>query len=264
MKKNIVILTLIFLSIAVLADTSLSASRTVTLATLTGFAPYCFRIENSKPIIKETIPPGADSAQLQGFSWDVVRSSFHEVGYTIELFVVPWARAVHYLKSDKVDAIFPANKTETREKQHTFSKRYVDRTRITIYVPADSSLRWHGPVSLGGVRVGAVRGWAYGKVWERSSHINKEFVDTIAQGFTLMDKGRLDAIIGYEVAYDYMLKSRGVTRRYSKVGYMGVVDEYLMGKKSNPQLAEILSAYDQGHRLLEQTGKLDKIKKTWQ
>lgn len=264
MKKNIFILGLMILLVAVNSKQAWSESKTVVLATLTDFAPYCFRIENSRQITKETIPPGSDSAQLQGYSWDVVRESFHEVDYTIVLYVVPWARAMHYLTNGKVDAIFPANRTEERESNFIFSGRYVDRTRIVVYVPADSSLEWQGPSSLDGSRVGAVRGWAYGKAWESSEHITKELVDSIDQSFSLMDRKRIDAVIGYEIAYDYVLKSQRKTDAYKKVGYLDNVDEFLMGKKNNPALVQILSAYDRGHQQLEQKGGLDEIVRAWQ
>ncbi len=264
MKKNIFILGLMIVLVAVNTKQACSESKTVVLATLTDFPPYCFRIENSRQITEEIIPPGSDSAQLQGYSWDVVRESFHEVDYTIVLYVVPWVRAMHYLTNNKIDAIFPANRTEKREVDYIFSRGYVDHTQIAIYVPADSSLVWQGPGSLSGARVGAVRGWAYGKEWESSKHITKELVDSISQSFSLLDRKRIDAVIGYEIAYDYVLKSEGKMAAYRKAGYLGDVDEFLMGKKNNPAVAQIISDYDRGHELLEQKGTLEEIARAWQ
>lgn len=264
MKKIIFILGLMFVFVTGHSERACSESKTVVLATLTDFAPYCFRIENSRQVTKETIPPGSDSVQLQGYSWDVVRESFHEVDYNIVLYVVPWARAMHYLTNGKVDAIFPANRTEEREANFIFSRGYVDRTQIAVYVPVDSPITWQGTSSLDGARVGAVRGWAYGKAWESSEHITKELVDSISQSFSLMDRKRLDAVIGYEIAYDYVLKSHGKMAAYRKAGYLGDVDEFLMAKKNNPAVIQILSDYDRGHQLLEQNGGLDEIARAWQ
>ena len=263
MRKYFFILGMLIVLVASYSERACSEPKTVVLATLTDFAPYCFRIENSRQITKETIPPGSDSAQLQGYSWDVVRKSFHEVDYTIVLYVVPWVRAMHYLTNGKVDAIFPANRTEEREADFIFSQGYVDHTQITLYVPADSQMVWQGPRSLDGARVGAVRGWAYGKAWESSKNISKELVDSIAQSFSLMDRKRIDAVIGYEIAYDHVLKSHGKTADYKKIGILGDVDEFLMGKKDNPAVVQILSDYDRGHQLLENKGGLDEIARAW-
>jgi polar amino acid transport system substrate-binding protein len=238
--------------------------KRVTLATLTDFAPFCFRRDGSMQVQKETIPPGSDSLQLQGYSWDVVRQSFHEVGYTIDLYVVPWERVMHYLNSGKVDAIFPANRTEKREKIYSYSQEYVDRTKMVVYVPVHSPLVWESLDSLNGLSVGAVRGWAYGKIWESNTQIKKEAMDTILQSFDIMDKKRLDAVVGYEIVYDYVLKHADLKDKYRKIGYFGIVDEYLMGKKDDPEALTFLHAFDRGHRIIAEKGDLEKISVKWQ
>ncbi len=81
---------LILLLLAVLSiPTSLfGAEKVVALATFTNFIPFCFNRQPAVEIPGETIPPGSDSRQLQGYSWDVVRESYHAMGYTIRLYVV--------------------------------------------------------------------------------------------------------------------------------------------------------------------------------
>ena len=236
----------------------------VTLATLTDFAPFCYRKENSIQVQKETIPPGSDSLQLQGYSWDVVRQSFHELGYTIDLYVVPWERVMHYLKNGKVDAIFPANRTEAREKIFRYSQEYVDRTKMVVYVPVSSPIIWKNLDSLNGLNVGAVRGWAYGKDWESHTQIKKETMDTILQSFEVMGRKRLDAVVGYEVVYEYGLKTAGLTNKFKKIGYFGIVDEYLMSNKGDTQALTFLNDFDRGHRIIEEKGDLEKIRLKWQ
>lgn len=246
-------------SVFLFAGVGIAEEKVVRLATLTGFAPYCFAIDNSTPKIVETIRPGDDSTQLQGYSWDVVRSSYHELGYTIVLYVAPWARVIHLLKSGKVDAVFPANRTKTRENEFIFSRKYVDRTPIVVYVPIDSDLVWQGLESLYGLRVGAVREWAYGKRWEKSEAIRRERMDSILQSFQVLDKERIDAVIGYEFAYDYVLKREGLLQKYKKIGHVDEVEEYLMGNRDIPQTEKIISVYDHGYQLLKENGTLDEI-----
>jgi len=257
--KALVVVVLLF------SPVSLSArEKVVTLATLTDFPPFCFNKPNSLPLNKEMVPPGKDSVQLQGYSWDVVRESFHELGYTIELYVLPWARAIHYLKSDRVDAVFPANRTEERERNFSYSKEYVDSINMVVYATADSKIVCSGLDSLNGLNVGAVRGWAYGKKWESNKKINKEFMDTVFQSFQVLEKKRLDAVVGYETNYDYVLETHGVTEKYKKLGHFDIVEEYLLGKKNNPETLEIINDFDRGRRLVEQRGGLEAIGRKWQ
>ncbi|MEE4243712.1 MAG: transporter substrate-binding domain-containing protein [Desulfopila sp.] len=256
---------IVLLVVCVLLPAALNAAeKSVSLATLTDFAPYCFRKDNAVQLLQERIAPGEDSVQLQGYSWDVVRRSFHEAGYTIDLYVVPWARVIHYLESGKVDAVFPANRTEKREKIFDFSKGYVDSTRMVAYVPAGKELQWRGLDSLNGMRVGAVRGWAYGKKWEGNQEIHKESVDTILQSFQIMDKGRLDAVVGYEIVYDYILEQERIEHKYKKAGYFGIVNEFLMINKGDMEAKEKMDDFDRGRTILEKNGVIHEIIESWQ
>ncbi len=253
MKYARIFLLLLFLF---LPSPLVAAGRTVSIATLTDFKPFCFRKPDSVELMEEIIPPGSDSLQLQGISWDVVRKSFHDMGYTIRLFVVPWERALHYLNIGKVDVVFPANKTREREKQFRFSDEPVDRMNMIIYLSADSKIQWTGLESCNGLRIGYVRGWAYGKKWEMSKGIDKESVDTILQGFTAIDNKRLAGVVGYETAYDYVIKEKGIGKKYKKFGPFDMVEEYLMAKRGRTGAGSILQDFDTGKQHLVMEEKL--------
>ncbi len=258
MKVIVIVFLCLFLPFKVHAE-----EKIVTLATLTDFAPFCFKKENSPQLNKEIIKPGSDSVRLQGYSWDIVRESYQAQGYTIELYIVPWARGLHYLDNGMVEAIFPANRTEKREQTYQFSNRYVDRTKMVVYVPVDSSIRWQNLSSLNGLNVGVVRAWAYGKKWEGNTKIKKEIIDTIFQGFQILENKRLDAVVGYEIPYDYVLRNHGLGKKFKKIGYFGIVDEYMMIKKNDASAKEKIDAFDRGHMILEQSGRLGEISDKW-
>lgn len=240
------------------------AEKVVALATLTNFIPFCFSRQPVVEIPGETIPPGSDSRQLQGYSWDVVRESYHAMGFTITLYVVPWERAVHYLQTGKVAAVFPANRTKGRQRDFIFSEGLVDEMRMVIYLPLDSTLPWHGLESMNGLRVAAVRGWAYGEQWEDNRQIRKERTDSILQSFTLLDKNRLSGVVGYEAAYDHALKQADIFGKYRKVGPFEVISEYLMGRKGSPESDQAITAFDRGRELLDAAGIIPALAEKWQ
>ncbi len=238
--------------------------KSVTVATLTDFAPYCFAKENAVFAGEEVIPPGSDSGQLQGYSWDVVRESFHAMDYTIRLYVVPWERAMHYLASGRVAAIFPANETVEREHEYAFSSEYVDQIRTVIYVRADSDLVWRDLASLNGLAIGFVRGWSYGKNWEAMGGIAKEAIDTIIQGFDLVAKGRLAGVAGYQLPYDHALKKANRAAEFKIVGMFDTMDEFLMGQKGDRNGRACLDLFDQGKKRIRENGVLSAIEGRWQ
>lgn len=257
------VLILVLLLLAAASPARAGEEKIVSLATLTDFIPFCFRKDNAAAVHGEVILPGSDSAQLQGYAWDVVRESFHAMGYGIRLEVVPWERVIHYLNTGRVDAVFPAIDTAIRLKTYIFSEKSVDEMRMVLYMRQDSPLVWRGLRSLEGHRVAAVRGWSYGDRWEKNANILKERTDTVLQGFHLLDKGRLTAVIGYEAVYDYALKEQGLRHFYRKEGPIEVVSEYLMGRRNDPASAEAVRVFDQGRRKIEQNGVLGRIARKW-
>ena len=256
-------LKLIMLFILFAPSSLFATEKIVTLATLTDFVPFCFKKDQAVEISGEIIPPGEDSMQLQGYSWDVVRESYHAMGYAIKLYVVPWERAAHYLNTGKVDAIFPANRTMEREKSYLFSRGVVDEMRMVIYIPFASTLEWNGLESVNGLRIAAVRGWAYGEKWENNRHIIKEKTDSILQSFEVLDKNRLTGVVGYEAAYDYALRHEKIFHKYRKVGPFETLYEYLMSNREPAGGALVLDAFDRGREMIGANGTLTTITEKW-
>jgi len=66
-KLLLLAITFLFMASPVFAQ-----EKIVSVATLDDYSPYCFP-KSDKKSFKELIPPGSDSANLQGYSWDVLR-----------------------------------------------------------------------------------------------------------------------------------------------------------------------------------------------
>lgn len=236
----------------------------VSVATLTGYKPYCFEIDGAESLAEEILPPGSDSVQIQGFSWDIVRESFHEMGYTIRLVVVPWTRGMLYLKQGKVDIIFPTAVTDERLKTLIYSREKVNSAEYLIYVPASCDCPWHGLQGLRGKRIAVIRGWSYGKEWEEESEIRKEALDDILQCFRMLDRGRVYGVAGYDVVFDYVLAQEGIAHQYRKLPSFGRNDEYLAALGSKPENRRILDDFDEGKRRIVETGVYEAIEDKWQ
>ncbi len=234
-----------------------------TIATLSDYMPYCFQIDGAEPIAVETIPPGSDSAQLQGFSWDIVRESLHEMGYTIRLIVVPWERGMSYVRQGKADVIFPTALTEERQKTLDYSKQMVNTAKYLIYVPASRHIEWEGLQSLRGKRIAVIRGWSYGEAWVKENEIQREVLDGILQCFQMLDRGRVFGVAGYDIVFDYVLKKEGITNRYQKLPSFDRNDEYLAGARSSPESRRILDDFDMGKDRIIKKGIYEAIEAKW-
>jgi polar amino acid transport system substrate-binding protein len=200
---------------------------------------------------------------FQGYSWDVLRESFHEMGYTIHLSITPWARAMNYAKNGTSDILFPTGKNAERKRIFYYSEEPINPANFLIYVRMDDPIEWEGLESLKGLVIGVKRGFNYGDKWEAATSIKKHDVGTISAGFKMLGQKRLDGFLGYEYNWDYVLKQEKWETKYRKLPVFESSAEYLVALKSNPKAIEILKAFDTGKRRLIKSGKLENIKNIW-
>lgn len=260
MKIKYFILVSIFFMILfgnVSADT-----KEVRIATLTDYPPACFAKNTAVTVGVERLTPGQDSAILQGRSWEVVREAYHSQGFTIILHTVPIARALHYVTSGTVDVIFPFVITDERLKTFSFSKEPVVYDSILLYHPHQSANKMLTLSSFKGRKIAVIRKWAYGKVWEKETTIQRIEADSIMQCFNLLDGKWVDGVIGYETAFDYTLKTLGFEKKYRKTAPIDKVTNYMMGLKDKENKF-FLDAYDKGLRTIKQNGVYEKILQKW-
>ncbi len=247
--------------ILVFSTISYAGEKTVKIATLLDYAPFC--IGEKKCKINQIIPVGNDAVGFQGYSWDILRESFHEMGYTIHLSITPWARAMNYVKSGSVDILFPTGKNTERQKIFNYSVNSVNDANFIVYVRVDNEIEWKGLKSLKGLTIGVKRGFNYGDKWKVTTGIYKYDVTTILQGFKMLNLKRLDGFLGYEYNWDYILKQEDWKTKYRKLPAFDSTSEYLVTLKSNPNGKEYLKAFDTGNKRIIENGTLDKIKTKW-
>lgn len=214
MKSNIykkILIILLFISTNVLY-----ANKVVNISTLRDYPPFVFVDRDLTIPNYEIITPKNDSQFLKGYSWDVVRESFHAMGYTIKLNIIPWARCVKCVQNNKTDLIFPAIKNIKREKEFYFSKQTTDEQKFVIYLRKDSILKFNGLTSLDGLKIGTMKGWSFGEEFDNANYIKKEQSYTVLSGLKKLISSRLDGVVGYQITYDYELKQNRLNEKVKK------------------------------------------------
>ena len=260
-KKRYLILILISVLFA------LEAKNEVDVVTTSGYAPFCFHKEGMDPAlyITDTIPPGGDSFFFRGFAWDILKESFHAAGYTINLTVVPWKRALFLLDRKKADISFPAVKTPGREKKYYFSKELsYPPNHYLIYTLKSRPLDWKGLVSLGRKSIGVIRGYSYGTKWEKYSDMTKlnlVVFDDMDSLFRILNEGTLDAAAGYEFSHEYLINQKGWHDKYKRYFFDESLS-YLISPKSSKG-RKMLDMFDRGKNIIRSNGKLKKILDKW-
>lgn len=250
------IIVVVFSSVA-LAD----SKKEVTVATLTDYAPFCFSEKNVHNI--EMIKPGQDSKTLKGYSWEILRESYHHMGYTIILHTYPWIRALNTVRRGKVEVLFPTGKNSEREKIFNYSKENVNNAKFIIYINQDSPIVWKDLKSLKGLRIAIKRGFNYGQKFNNNNSFNKISVQTIEQGLNMLRANRVHGFAGYEFNWDYVIKTKNIKGNFKKLPPFDSSSEYLVGLKSNKWIIQILNDFDKGKQLIDQLGITEKIQNKW-
>ncbi|MCP3941490.1 MAG: amino acid ABC transporter substrate-binding protein [Desulfobacteraceae bacterium] len=179
------------------------------------------------------------------------------------LSITPWARAVQYVKTGKMDILFPTGKNLDRQKIFNYSDESINKANFLIYVKADNKIKWNGVKSLNGLTIGVVRGYNCGDQWKYADGVIQYGLNTISQGFIMLSNERIDGFFGYEYIWDYFLKQKNWKNRYRKLPVFDSSAEYLVTLKSNPKGKKILKDFDNGKKRLIRSGKLKKIKNRW-
>ncbi|WP_163831677.1 substrate-binding periplasmic protein [Spartinivicinus ruber] len=242
---------------------SLSQLKQLSVATLVGYPPFIIAKRNLRAAHHEVVPPGVDSDNIMGYSWDVFRDSFHQQGYTINLKVYPWARAIEEVKKQNVDLLFPAGWTKDRSEYLLFSNESINKVDFLIYVKQNSTIKWKGLNALKDLRIGLMRGWNYGEQWKALQSIRKVPVSDVLQGFKMLDNNRVDGFAGYFPIFDYALNKANWSNQYRKLPAFDSTYEFVVSSIDNPRAKELITAFDKGKQALVKSGRLEKTQRTW-
>jgi len=248
----------------VASGSAAAADQQVYLATLPGYPPFTFYQEDVETEVEETIPPGEDSDYFTGYSWQIARAAFHAVDWTIKLRITPWARGMMELREEKTDILFPTGKNPTRLEYMQYSNNSVVDVNFLIYKNAGDSIGYDGLRSLEGDPVAVLRDFNYGEAFNKADYIDKVKVDSIEQGFDVLEEGRVVGFAGYDIPWDYRLRQWGRAADFDKLPPFDGTKEFLAGLQDREAATEAIKAFDEGFRRIQENGTLAEIRQRWE
>ncbi|MBD3898454.1 transporter substrate-binding domain-containing protein [Halomonas sp. ML-15] len=252
------------LCLTVWATSYAAEEKRVRIATLYDYHPYGFYAEGEgPPILEVVVPPGGDVSEFRGYSWDIVRESFHAQGYTIELVVTHWARAMASVMEGSVDLLYPTGKNSERLAYFSYSESPVNDASFLVYVNQGTDVEWRGLASLEGKTIGMVRDYNLGDEWNEREGISKYSLNSIEQGFRMLQRGRLDGFAGYEAIWDNVLQQMGLQGQFDKLPDFGASREYVVGLKRDPGTEQRLRDFDAGLQAIKESGEYQRIVEHW-
>jgi polar amino acid transport system substrate-binding protein len=136
------------------------------------------------------------NGEFSGLGVSVLREVLEPLGHQVRFELYPWARAQQMVETGRADILIGPYKTAERETRFAFSARPFYRDSIVFFQLNSHALQWQGDYQqLQGQRVGVVRAWTYGAVFDtQREQLELVTVENVENGLRMLKVGRLDLL----------------------------------------------------------------------
>jgi len=136
--------------------------------------------------------------KVEGIAVDIIKLIFKKMNQPINIEILPWPKAISYIKNGKKDAIFTAFKNQRREKFADYSQALIPQV-VSLFVKKDSSVSYNGNLyKLSKYSLGVVKKVSYGKLLDNAISTNAfrrvDIVNDGAYNFRRLLNGRVDIV----------------------------------------------------------------------
>ncbi|WP_299795501.1 transporter substrate-binding domain-containing protein [uncultured Shewanella sp.] len=256
MKRIVIVLTL-FLYIWL--HCQVSAEETLDIAILE-YPPYEYTV----------------NGEFHGVSVRLVEAVFQRIDQPIKLQVLPWSRALKFLKEGKIDGLIEVLIVPERLSYIDFSQVVLMEERITLFVVEDSPITFDGDLTaLSDYHFGARQDFSYGSIFDEAvaDRVIKR-ISIEVEFDTLLLKlctGDIDILIGEKDTIHYassrvkVLQNTSIKRckNIKRLSPIIQTTSAYMGFSKVNGLTHIRDRFDEALTEMKRDGSYRKIVETW-
>lgn len=146
---------------------------------------------------------------LTGSAVKIIERASKKLNFKYEITLYPWVRATEMVKQGKADILIGPYKTVERENFMNFTDDHFYEDQIILVTLRDKKVKWSGDLSsLVNLKVGVVRGWALGKIYEKyKSKLQVTYAESTDKLLQMLQLERLDIIIIHKRSYTEDIKT---------------------------------------------------------
>lgn len=157
----------------------------------------------------------SENGTIKGSAYRLIQLTLAEMKTPFSLKFVPWKRGLLLAVNKKTDGIPGAAWSKDRAQKLYFPDEPLVVTEIVIFYNKKTPFQYAGINSLKGKKVGVIRGYVYGKIFDNSNVCKKEFGESLEQNFRKLNAGRIDLVIAYKNPGLYKLKRVNLEKEIS-------------------------------------------------
>ncbi|MDM8550499.1 transporter substrate-binding domain-containing protein [Desulfobacterales bacterium HSG2] len=225
------------------------------------FLPVSALSEKLKFVTAEWPPMVTKDKHLPGTAMETVREVCKRLGIEPKIRILPWKRAVKYVKKGKADAIFAPKKTEERLRFLYFVDEPLYMERLVVIARKGSGMNASGLDDLKDKNFAVVRGYSYGAEFDKCQGLKKIVCGNDTQLVKILYKGRTDLAAGEERNLEWIRKDLGFKESFETVYFLTEDPNFLAFSKKalGPRGKVLAREFTRILRQLKEEGVFRKI-----
>lgn len=217
-------------------------------------------------IVADPWPPynGEANSSEPGYGIEIAKKVYALAGYRVEYINIPWSRAILKTREGVYNAIIGANIEDAPD--FIFPEEEFGVSKRNLWARKGASWRFKGMDSLQGVRIGAIKDYAYGERFNKFFKTNQALVEyvhgenALSLNISKLLEKRIDVTIENKNVFLYTAKKMGVSDQIISVGSEVSSDKlYIAFSPKIKQSPEYARIFTKGIRKLIQTGEIEII-----
>ncbi len=147
-------------------------------------------------------PMTGKKLQEGGFSVDLARQIFSQLGYSLKLTFMPWGDIINAMDSGQFDVVPAIWFTSERDRHLHFSDAYQQNRLVFISLNSES-FQYQGLQSLKGKTLGLVTSYAYPQALLQAKGVNKLYSKDARENLRMLAGGRVHLTLGNYLVMKY-------------------------------------------------------------
>lgn len=159
------------------------------------------------------------SGGLTGLDVDLLHEIGRRSGLQFDIQVMPWARGLERMRQGRVDLMTGLARTPEREVFVDYLTPAYHACAPRFYGPPVLQGRVRGYADLSRLRIGYVLESAYFEPFDSDTQLNKLGVNGESQLLEMLQRGRIDLLVGTDCQVDYDRRAPALAQRLYKMSY---------------------------------------------
>lgn len=205
-----------------------------------------------------------DGGKPAGIAYEIVTEAMKAAGHTIQVEIMPWARALDTVKDGGADAVFTAYKTPEREQFLNYSTEVLVPQVVSLFVAKDSPVSFDGDLAkLSKYKIGVVNQISYGSNIDDAIKNGvlpavEKSNDTDSNVKKLLS-GRFDVMPSNRYVAQFFLKQQGALDQVKELSpEVQNIPSYIAFTKAR-DTAKLRADFDAGVAAMRASGAYQKI-----